>query len=369
VNVSDAPWERVIVHADMDAFFAAVEILDQPHLAQHPIAIGGKSPRSVVATANYLARQYGIHSAMPMALARKRCPGLVIVPPRMQRYREISRIVMAVFKEYAEIVQPLSLDEAFMDVSQNAENYSSPEAIGYAIKADVFAATQGLTVSVGISATKFVAKIASDYQKPNGLTVVHPAKVQAFLSPLPVNRLWGVGPKTTERVRSLGLNTIGDVATASDMVLRSLGKLGQQLQRLSQGVDHREVTPPGPPKSVGWERTLENDVSTVAEIAELLAPAAQGVADRLQGRGMLAEGVRVKLKTSTFELLTRQALLSAGTNQAPLLLTKATELLQAFDSGPSYRLVGLSAYDLYPESAGIQLELPVDPPRHPPPEN
>ena len=222
----------VIVHADMDAFYASVEELDNPDLAGKPVAVGGSTQRGVVATSNYHARQFGVRSATPMAIALRRCPELTIVRPRMERYKEISRIVMDAFKTFTSLIEPLSLDEAFLDMTTAMSTFATPEHMGGAIQRAVFEATGGLTVLVGLATTKLVAKIASDFRKPNGLTVVHPDEVIRFLSPLPVSSLWGVGPKAVERLHRLELKTIGDIAKASDTVLGQLGPTDNRIGAL-----------------------------------------------------------------------------------------------------------------------------------------
>src|SRR6478736_3556443 len=206
-------WPRIIAHADMDAFYAAVEQLDDPSLRGRPLIIGPNSNRGVVLTASYEARPYGVHSAMPMARARKLCPDALIVPPRFDRYTEISEQVMKVFGNFSPEVEALSLDEAFLNMSGSEHLFGNPASIGRKVKDAVKEAT-GLTVSVGVSGTKYVAKVASDYGKPDGLVVVPPNDAEAWLAPLPVSRLWGAGPKTQQRLIALGFNAIGDIAAA-----------------------------------------------------------------------------------------------------------------------------------------------------------
>lgn len=236
-------WKRIVVHADMDAFFAAVEQHDRPELRGKPVIVGFPGPRSVVSTASYEARPYGVGSAMPMVQALRRCPDAVVIPPRFERYKEVSRKVMEVFASFSPLVEPLSLDEAFLDMTGTEALFGPPEEMGRRLKVAVRDAT-GLTVSVGISATKFVAKVASDFRKPDGLTVVPPERVAAFLHPLPVRRLWGVGPRAEEKLHRLGLRTIGDVAAASRSFLEAeLGSMGLHLHRLAHGDDPRQVQP------------------------------------------------------------------------------------------------------------------------------
>lgn len=342
-----APWPRIIVHADMDAFFAAVEQHDRPELRGKPVLVGGTGPRSVVSTASYEARPFGVGSAMAMATARRRCPEAIVVPPRFSRYKEVSQQVMGAFARFSPLVEALSLDEAFLDMTGAASLFGSPVEIGTRIKAAVREATGGLTVSVGVASTKFVAKVASDYRKPDGLTVVAPEEVTAFLHPMPVGRLWGVGPKAEERLRRLGLRTVGDVASASRSFLAAeLGSLGEHLHRLSWGDDPRPVVPEHEAKSVGAEETLDEDVLGAEAIRPLLLQAADKVAYRLRRAGLRARGVRVKLKTAAFRLHSRQVMLQRPTDTADLIYEAALRLLPSFDLEEPVRLVGISTYDL-----------------------
>ena len=350
-------WQRVIGHADMDAFYAAVEILDNPSLSAVPLAVGGQSRRSVVTTANYVARQYGVGSAMPMVIAKRRCPDLVIVPIRMDRYKEVSQMIMAVFQSYSDTIQPLSLDEAFLDLTETARTFATPHALGQAIKADVFEATGGLTVSVGISSTKSVAKIASDFQKPNGLTVVYPGDVERFLAPLPVERIWGVGPKAAERLKHHGLQLIQDIQTADESTIARLGELGRHCKRLAHGDDGRPVQPRGRSKSIGWERTLSQSIHGRRSIETHLEQAAEGLVQRLERGEWRAGGVRLKLKDDHFKTITRQATLQTPSRDPKVLLAVACRLIDEVDVDLSYRLIGLSAFALVHKTDGLQLPL------------
>ncbi len=352
-------WPRVIVHADMDAFYAAVEQLDDPRLRGRPLLVGSDSARGVVLTASYEARSSGVGSAMPMQRARRLCPEALVVPPRFERYQQISALVMEALGGFSPLVEPLSLDEAFLDMTGSTRLFGDPLAIGQRIKAAVRECTGGLTASVGISATRYVAKVASGFRKPDGLTIVPPAEMRAWLAPLPVSSLWGAGPKTTERLRALGFDTIGQVASAAPAALeRTLGALGRRFHSLANGVDPREVVGSRRAHSVGSERTLNVDVVARADIEAHLRLAADAVAQRLRRSQRRARGVRVKLKTTDFRLLTRQALLSEATDVAAVLLARATTLLDEISDGGPFRLVGLAAYDLDAVSrAAPQLDL------------
>jgi DNA polymerase-4 len=354
-------WPRVVVHADMDAFYASVEQRDDPSLRGKPVIVGGSSRRGVVLTASYEARPFGVGSAMSMARALRQCPQAVVVPPHFDRYVEVSRKVMDVFHDFSPTVEALSLDEAFLDMTGAEGLFGSPEDMGRKLRAAVKAAVQ-LNVSVGISTTKYVAKVASDFRKPDGLTLVPEAQVRHFLDPLPVQKLWGVGPKTVPRLHAIGLRTVGDVARASPSWLTAqLGSLGDHVRRLSLGEDPREVIPDRDGRSTGHDRTLEHDVIGVEAITPHLRHAADDVAHRLRRSGILAHGVRVKLKTRDFQIHTRQKKLDEGTDSAGPLLDAALSLLPAFDLSEPMRLVGLAAFDLGDARAPRQGDLFADP--------
>lgn len=341
-----AAWPRIVAHADMDAFYAAVEQLDDPKLKGRPILVGSPSRRGVVLTASYEARPYGVGSAMPMAKARRLCPDAVIVPPRFDRYRQVSATIMRVFAAFSPEVEALSLDEAFLDMTGSERLFGAPETMGRRLKAAIREAT-GLTASVGLSATKYVAKVASGFRKPDGLTVVAPETAKAWLAPLPVSRLWGAGTKTEPRLHALGLRTIGDVAAADPKLLAAtLGKLGVHFYMLAHAHDPRPVDGRRAPKSIGSEQTLEKDVRDKAEIKLHLRRAADIIARRLRKKGYVAAGVGVKLKTADFRNLSRQQRLAEATDVAERLYEVGVELLGAFSHAGPFRLIGMVAYDL-----------------------
>ena len=354
----ESPWPRIIAHADMDAFYAAVEQLDNPALRGKPILVGPRSNRGVVLTASYEARPYRVGSAMPMAKARRLCPDAVIVPPRFDRYQDVSRTVMGVFATFSPDVEPLSLDEAFLDMTGSEQLFGDPEAMGRRLKDAVRETTGGLTVSVGLSSTKYVAKVASGYRKPNGLTIVPPEQAKAWLASLPVRWLWGAGPKTQERLHDLGLQTIADVADADPkFLLEKLGKTGLHFHSLAHAEDPRAVTGHREGKSIGSEQTLNTDVSDVAEIKRHLHRSAENIGRRLRRKGTLAFGVSVKLKTADFQLLTRQRRLTEPTDVTETIYAAGVELLKAFDHRGPFRLVGMAAYDLVSTENKTQLDL------------
>jgi DNA polymerase-4 len=351
-------WSRISVHADMDAFYAAVEQLDDPALRGRPVLVGPRSHRGVVLTASYEARPFGVGSAMPMARAIRLCPGAVVVPPRFDRYQELSRIIMTTFADFSPRVEAISLDEAFIDMTGAEKIFGPPREMGAAIKRAVREATGGLAVSVGISGTKYVAKVASAGCKPDGLEVVPPDRARAWLAPQSVARLWGAGPRTQERLRQLGFRTIGDVAAADPSTLvAALGKIGHRFAALARAIDPRVVEGGHRARSIGSERTLGRDVSDRASIARQLRRSADDLARRLRRKSSVALGVRVKLKTSAFELLTRQRQLAEPTDVAAALFAAAVELLDRFEHPGPFRLVGMAVYDLANRGDPVQLEL------------
>lgn len=352
-------WGRVIGHADLDAFYASVEQLDDPSLRGAPLIIGGAGPRSVVATASYEARRFGVGSAMPMSQALRRCPQAILRPPRFDRYKQISRLVMATLRQFTPVIQPLSLDEAYLDLTAYAQRWPSPLALGQAIKRAVFEATQ-LRISVGLAQTCFVAKVASDAQKPDGLTIVPPGEALSFLAPLPVSKLWGAGPRTVAQLHALGLYTIAQVAAAEPALLRlRLGRNGLRLWRLAHNLDERAVQTHRPIKSVSIERTLDEDVVGALAIKPWFEAGAEQLSHRLKRAQVYAGGVRVKLKTDRFEVYTRQMILPQPTDDPPALLWAAHQLLAQFELMSPVRLIGLGAYDLCAPAAFHEQQLPL----------
>ena len=354
-------WPTIIAHADMDAFYAAIEQLDDPSLRGKPVLVGSPSKRGVVLTASYEARPYKVGSAMPMSEARRLCPHAAVVPPRFDRYQEVSRLIMGVFAEFSPSVEAISLDEAFLDLSGSEALLGLPHVIGKKLKERVRDVTGGLTVSVGISATKYVAKVASAHQKPNGLTIVQPENAQAWLAPLPVSRLWGVGAKTEKRLHALQLNTIGDVASAEpNWLVEELGQAGRKFYALAHATDPRPVQGQRSSKSIGCERTLREDVSDKNEIKKHLRLSAEELGRRLKQKRRVAFGVRVKLKTSRFQVLTRQLRRQHPTDVVDQIFGEACNILEAFDHPGPFRLVGLAVFDFAPADQKAQLDLFAD---------
>jgi DNA polymerase-4 len=338
---------RTILHLDMDAFYASVEVRDDPSLRGKPVVVGGSSRRGVVCAASYEARKFGVHSAMPTARAYRLCPQAIFLPPRMARYAEVSDRVFEVFHRYTPLVEGLSIDEAFLDVTASRSLFGSGETIARRIKEDV-ASELRLDVSAGVADSKFVAKIASDLHKPNALVVVPPGTSREFLAGLPIERMWGVGAKTAPKLRALGFATLGDLALAEDDRLeRVLGSWGAAVRALARGDDTRAVVPDRDAKSIGAEETHENDLTTLDEISRELLASAQRIAQRMLRAGVAGRTVHVKVKLADFTLLTRQTTLPEAAADTLAIHAAACALLPKFPlKNARVRLTGLSVSGL-----------------------
>ena len=345
-----------MVHADMDAFYAAVEQLDHPDLRGKPVLVGPNSRRGVVLTASYEARPYGVGSAMPVGAALRRCPDAIIVGPRFDRYQEVSSQVMAILADFSPRVEALSMDEAFVDMTGAERLFGAPREMGLKIKQAVREATR-LDISVGVASTKYVAKVASAEDKPDGLTVVPASRAKAWLAPLPVSRLWGAGRVTVPRLQALGLSTIGDVAVADATVLARLGSLGAHFHALANARDPRAVRRTRVARSIGSDRTLVADVSRREDIELHLRRAADRIGRRLRAKRYVASGVRVRLKTQGFQMLTRQRKLRRPVDLGAELLAAGRSLLDRFHHPGPFRLVGMAAFDLASRDAEGQFDL------------
>jgi DNA polymerase-4 len=301
-----------ILHVDMDAFFVSVELLERPDLRGLPVLVGGAGPRGVVAAASYEARRFGVHSAMPMSRARRLCPRAVVLPPRHEVYAGVSAAVMEIFKSITPLVEPLALDEAFLDVTGALRRLGRPAEIARRIRSEV-AEGQGITCSVGVAPTKFVAKLASTRCKPDGLLVVPPDQVLTFLHALPVAALWGVGERTEQALRALGLHTVGDLARIDRPTLQSrIGTAaGAHLHELAWGRDPRPVVPVSPEKSIGAEETFDEDIRDPLIIRRELLRLAEKVGSRVRAAGLVGRTVSVKLRRADFTTVTRSRTLAA----------------------------------------------------------
>ncbi|HKL77335.1 MAG TPA: DNA polymerase IV, partial [Gammaproteobacteria bacterium] len=306
--------QRRILHCDMDSFFASVHMRDAPELRDVPLVIGGDPDgRGVVSTANYPAREYGIHSAQPAATAKRLCPHAVFLRPDLERYRRESRRIMAIFRDFTEVVEPASLDEAYLDVSDRLAPYASATAVAEAIRSRVRTET-GLTVSIGVSNSRLVAKIASDWDKPDGLTVVPPKRVMDFLAPLPVRKLHGVGPATEQVLAGLGIATVADLrARSREALAEALGSIGLTLHDFARGEDDRPVGVPRARKSLGVEDTFQRDLTDGAEMARRLAEMAAHVANQLADRSLVGRTVTVKARYPDFTTVTRSQTVNRAT--------------------------------------------------------
>ena len=339
---------HVIAHVDLDAFYASVEIRDDPSLAGKPVVVGGQSRRGVVAAASYEARKWGVHSAMPMMRAHALCPELVVVTPRMHRSAADSARFFAILGRYSPLVEGLSLDEAFLDLTGTEGLFGDPEAAMRRLRAEV-RDELGLACSAGIAPVKFVAKIASDLAKPDGQLRIPADGLLPFLHPLPVGRLWGVGKKREEELAKMGLRTIGDLARAGLQRLKDkLGdEAGRHLHALANGVDDRHVVPDREAKSMGAEETFEYDLTDAETIGLYLLDQAEKVAARLRHANLVTTGVTLKYKLRDFTLVTRQCTIPA-TSDGRDLHRAVLELLRKHPPPKPIRLVGLSAHKLGP---------------------
>lgn len=335
---------RTIVHVDMDAFFAAVEVLDHPEWRGQPLIVGGPkdSRRGVVSTCSYEARRFGVHSAMPLAEAARRCPQAIFVPGRHARYAEVAEVIRGVFLEFTPVVEPLSIDEAFLDLTGAEHLHSSLTALGQAIKARMTAATGGLTASVGIAPNKFLAKLASDLRKPDGLVIVTPENLDELLLPLSVGRLWGVGPKTEAELARYGIRTVAQLRTAPlDWLAQRFGKGGPLLWQLARGQDDRPVSPGGAAKSIGHEETFAEDLSDPQLLRRVFVELAGEVGRRLRHHGFEARTVTIKFRYADFTTFTRSHTLPSPFSDDDTLLAEALRLWDKAEKKQAFRLLGL----------------------------
>jgi DNA polymerase IV len=328
----------------MDMFYAAVELLERPEFREKPVVVGGSpQSRSVVTTANYVARKYGIHSAMSCAEAYRRCPECIFIKPDFSKYKKYSEIIRFIFFKFTDLVEPLSLDEAYLDVTINKTGDPSATRIATAIKQEIFDQT-GLTASAGVAPNMFVAKIASDYKKPDGLTVVPPEKVLDFIRPMAVRRIPGIGPVSDARMAKLGIRTVADLAAQTrEWLEEHFGSFGQYLWEIARGIDDREVTPSWERKSLGEEETFERDLLDIREIEDYLRECARNVFDQLTKEGKQARTVTLKIKYHNFRSITRRRTLEDFIVNADQIFTVACELLSRTDAGRvRIRLAGIS---------------------------
>ena len=351
---------RCIMHVDMDAFFVSVELRTRPELRGKPVIVGFPGERSVVLSGSYEARAYGVKSAMPMAVAMRLCPQAVIIEPRHKLYYEVSAQLMAIFESVTELVEPLSVDEAFLDVSGALRRLGPPRGIGEMIRRRV-AAELGITASVGIAETKFVAKIASTRCKPDGLLLIGPGQAVPYLHSLPVGALWGIGAKTGEVLARMGIRTVADVAATPESALKKmLGATGVHVYRLSWGIDPRPVTPVRQEKSIGAEETFAVDTADDALLHRELLRLSVRPAARLRSSGLVARTIALKRRFADFSTISRSRTLQTPVDSAQLIYGTALQLLESVGARPmTVRLVGVRAEQLE-ETSRTSLQLTID---------
>jgi DNA polymerase IV len=347
-----------IIHLDMDAFYPSVEVLDTPALKGKPIIVGGSKERGVVSSASYEARKFGIHSAQPIAKAKRLCSDGIFLPVRMSRYQEVSKQVFEIFHRFTSLVEPLSIDEAFLDVTGSIRLFGQPENIAKKIKQIIFSET-GLTISAGVAPSKFVAKIASDFDKPDGLTVVHPDGVRYFLDPLPVKKMWGIGKMSQRRLSHLNIHTFKDLRqTPVEILEKNFGKQGAKIHLLAMGIDEREVIPEHDVKSIGHEQTFPQDIISLDWAEKELLSLGNKVARRMRHKGLKGKTVTLKVKYGDFVQITRSITLPKSTDDGSEIYSVVCGLLKKTEATKKpIRLLGISLSHLSFFGTGTQLSL------------
>src|SRR4051812_40892408 len=354
---------RRILHIDMDAFYASVEQRDNPRLRGLPVAVGGSpAHRGVVAAASYEARAFGVRSAIPMSRAVRLCPSLVIVRPDFARYKAASQAVFEIFRTVTPLVEPLSLDEAYLDVTDNAWEEPLGRTVAKRLKEEIRAAT-GLTASAGVAPNKFLAKIASAWQKPDGLTVIAPERVERFLQKLPVDALWGVGPVTAARLHERGITRLIDVRATDEAILReAVGSSADWLRQLAAGIDDRQVEPNRETKSSGSENTYSQDLTDILEIRQEIDEMARDAAEWLEGKQLLCRTVTIKVRYSDFTTITRSHSKTPASRDAEDIAQRAVKLLDRTDAATRpVRLLGVSVHNLEDPTTPFEPEEPLLP--------
>ncbi|MBL0715163.1 MAG: DNA polymerase IV [Desulfosarcina sp.] len=347
----------MILHLDMDAFYASVEQLDRPELRGQCVIVGGASNRGVVTTASYEARRYGVRSAMPMFEARRRCPSAIIVPGRMHRYKEISRLVIERLRQFSPLVEQVSIDEAYLDISGCERLHGTPGEMGATIKKAVHNEVQ-LTCSIGIAPLRFLAKIASDINKPDGLTIIPAAQVMPFIDRLPIHKVPGVGPKSLQKLENMGITMLGNVRRLkTERLVNRLGKFGYRLAALANGEDRTPVTPSTPAKSFSSEVTLTQDLSDRSVLLRHILHQAEDVGRQLRRHGLKARTVTLKIKYTNFRQITRSATLPQAVQSSEVLYEQAARLLVPNLLQQKIRLIGMGASNLVAVRTPAQLDL------------
>ncbi len=350
---------RKIIHIDMDAFYASVEQRENPELKGKPVAVGGSSERGVVAAASYEARKYGVRSAMPSKIAKQKCPDLIFVKSDISKYKEVSNQIMEIFYDYTDLVEPLSIDEAFLDVTHNKKNLPSATIIAKEIKRRIFDITE-LTASAGVSVNKFLAKIASDYQKPNGLFVIKPDDVEKFVEELSVEKIHGVGKVTAQKMHRLGIHKGIDLKNKSEKwLLDHFGKVGSHFYHISRGIDYREVNPNRIRKSIGAERTFEKDLQTNFEIVAELYHIEKELFNRLKRHNKFGRTLTLKIKFADFKQITRSKTVAYFIDDFNKLHQLSKEIMQQTNFEKNIRLLGLSVSHFSDEKELENLQLTI----------
>ncbi|MFU8925394.1 DNA polymerase IV [Acinetobacter puyangensis] len=348
--------QRKIIHIDMDAFYASVELRDRPELRGLPMIVASDRPRSVVTTATYEARQFGLRSAMSVAKAKQLCPQVICIPPDFNKYRTVSSQLQQIFQRYTALIEPISLDEAFLDVTENLTGLASATEVAQHIRADIVKET-GLTASAGVAPNKFLAKIASDWNKPDGLCVIKPSQVQGFIQTLPLEKIPGVGKVTLQKLIAFNWQTIGDIQSIEEQVLvHHFGKFGRRLYLYAQGIDDRPVQSERERQQISKEITFEQDYF-LTELDHVWQPLIDKVWQQLQRKKMIARGVQVKLKTTDFKTLQHSRTFSHAFENAEQLLHAVKQLLQEFEQHKDlkFRLAGMGVFNLEDQMENVQL--------------
>ena len=349
---------RKIIHIDMDAFFASVELRDRPDLKDLPVVISSHHPRAVIAAASYPAREFGLRSAMPMSQAKKRCPHVVVIEPNFEKYRAVSEKIHHIFKQYTTLIEPLSLDEAYLDVTENLKNIPSATEVAQCIRADILQVT-GLTSSAGVAPNKFLAKIASDWHKPNGICVIKPQHIQNFIQYLPLKKIPGVGKVTYEKLKNLQLETLGDLQKVEEaLLIQQFGKYGKQLYLYAQGIDERPVEIERERQQISKEITFDDDLN-LSQCFVYWPHLIQQVWEILQKKNLCAKGVSVKLKLKNFQVLQHSKSFKQPISHQSDLEKILHILLNEMHISPTaqFRLVGIGVYQLSEKAQQSQLSL------------
>lgn len=348
---------RTILHIDMDAFFAAIEVLDNPDLKGKPVIVGGSSRRGVVSTASYEARRFGVHSAMPIFKAREKCPQGIFLPVNMPRYKEVSDKIMDILKDFTPLVEKVSIDEAYLDITGTEDLLGSPKQIARHMKETIYKET-GLSCSIGIAPNKFLAKVASDIRKPDGLTIIQANEVGTFLSKLPVEKIPGVGKMTVEELRRYGIETAGELKKFSkEQLIRKFGDFGHRLNELAEGRDTSPVVAFRETKSISSEQTLSSDTSDFYVLKELLSSHAKNVAWRLRNQGFKSRTITIKVKFSDFSTFTKSQTITDTTDSSKIISDNAIQLLADQPLKSKVRLIGVTVSNLTEISEDTQMNL------------